>query len=96
MVIHKVTRMLADIISADEEDISPKMPLTGVNGVYPIDLAGLIIACEKEFRITIHDEDVLTFGCIADLAAYIDQMALDGLAETPERTEEDRTAWFYE
>ena len=96
MVIFKVNKLLADIISVDPEDISAKMPLTRDNGVEPIDIAALVIACEKEFRITIHDEDVSTFACTADLAEHIDQMLEAGLNEIPERTEEDRTAWFYE
>lgn len=96
MVIHKVRRLLAEIISVDAEDIMPRMALTSGRGVTPIDVASLIIACEKEFKITIHDEDVLTFGCVADLAAHIDQMLEEGQAEPTERTQEDRTAWFYE
>jgi len=96
LVIHKVKRMLSDIISVDPEDIASRMALTRENGVNPIDVSCLIIACEKEFGIIIHDEDVLTFGRVADLAAHIDQMISDGMNEPAERTEEDRTAWFYE
>ena len=96
MVIHKVKKMLADIISIDPEDISSRMALTKANGVDPIDVACLVIACEKEFGITIHDEDVLAIRSVAGLAAHIDQMLNDGINEPAERTEEDRTAWFYE
>lgn len=96
MVIQKVRRLLADIISVEPEDITAAMTLTYDNGVDPIDVAALVIACEKEFKVTIHDEDVAGFGCAGDLAAYIDKLLEAGLYEMPERTEEDRTAWFYE
>ncbi len=96
MVIYKVIKLLADILSVEPADISAKMTLTRDNGVEPIDVAALVIACEKEFKITIHDEDVSAFTCAAGLAAHIDQMLEAGLADTPELTDEDRTAWFYE
>ena len=96
MVILQVRRLLAGILSVDPEDVSPKMGLTRDFGVEPIDLASLVIACEKEFKLTIHDEDVLTFASVAGLAAHIDRMIDEGLNDTPEVTEEDRTAWFYE
>ena len=96
MVIQQVRRLLADILCIDLEDVSTKSALTQDFGVEPLDLASLIIACEKTYKLTIHDEDVLTFKNIADLAAYIDQMLDEGLNDAPEVTEEDRTAWFYE
>ncbi len=96
MVIRKVKELLADIISADAQDIETNMTLTKDNGVEPLDKAKLMIACEKEFKITIHDEDVHAFRRVRDLAAYIDQTLSDGLANPPEFSDEDRTAWYYE
>ena len=96
MVVYKVRKMLADIMGLEAEDIPGTMALTKSNRVDPLDLAKWIIACEKEFKITIHDEDVLAFRCINDAAAYIDEMLSLGLNEMPERTDEDRVAWFYE
>ncbi len=96
MVILKVRKLLAEIIGVEAVDITSRMPLTKDNGVDPLDIAKLIIACEKEFKVTIHDEDVLDFHCAYDIAAYIDNLLSLGLNDIPERTEEDRTAWFYE
>ena len=96
MVILKVRRLLADILGMDQEDVPSKMTLNKDSGVEPLDIASLVIACEKEFKLTIHDEDVLYFKTVADLSAYIDRMLDEGLSDTPEVTEEDRTAWFYE
>lgn len=96
MVILKVKKLLVEIIGVEAEDVTARMPLTKDNGVDPLDIAKLIIACEREFKVTIHDEDVLDFHCAGDIAAYIDNLLSLGLNEMPERTEEDRTAWFYE
>lgn len=96
MTFHKVRDLLAEIIGVDEEVITPQMALSESNGIAPIDVAALVIACEKTFKITIHDEDVASFACVSDLAAYIGQKLEAGLYDMPERTEEDRTAWFYE
>ena len=96
MVIHKVRSLLASILGMEQEEVSSKMPLSKNTGVEPIDIASLIIACEKQFKLTIHDEDVLLFKTVADLAAYIDRTIDEGFVDTPEVTEEDRTAWFYE
>lgn len=96
MVVLKVRKLLSEIIGVEAEDITSMMPLTKDNGVDPLDIAKLIIACEKEFKVTIHDEDVLDFRCAYDIAAYIDNLLSLGLFDMPERTEEDRTAWFYE
>jgi acyl carrier protein len=96
LVVFKVRKMLSDIIGVEAADVPIKMALTKDNGVYPLDIAKLVIACEKEYKVTIHDEYVLTFRCVGDLADYIDNLLSLGLNEMPERTEEDRTAWFYE
>lgn len=96
MVVLKVRKLLSEIIGVEAEDITTRMPLTKDNGVDPLDIAKLIIACEKEFKVTIHDEDVLSFHCAGNIADYIDNLLSLGLNEMPERTEEDRTAWFYE
>jgi acyl carrier protein len=96
LVILKVRKLLAEILSVEAEDVTARMPLTKDYGVDPLDIAKLIIACEREFKVLIYDEDVLDFRCVSDIAAYIDNLLSLGLNEMPERTEEDRTAWFYE
>lgn len=96
MVVHEVEKLLSDIIGVEADEIVATTTLSKRNGVEPLDVAKLIIACEKKFKLTIHDEDVHTFLCIGDLAAYIDQKLSEGYADTPEITDEDRVAWYYE
>lgn len=95
MVVHQVRRLLADITGVDAEEITSKTALAKGSGMEPLDVARLVIACEKQFKINIADEDVHTFGCVEDLSAYIDQMLADGL-DAPELSDEDRLAWYYE
>ena len=95
MVVAHVRRMLADITGVEADTIKAKTSLHKDDGIEPIDVAKLVIACEKQYKITIHDEDVLTFRTVGELSAHIDQMLLDGL-DAPELTDEERTAWYYE
>lgn len=72
MVLNKIIVLLSEIVGIDENDITGETPLTRDYGVEPIDLAGLIIASEKKFNITIHDEYVSGFKNIKDIALYIE------------------------
>lgn len=73
MVANKIIRLLGEITGIDEYDISEMTEFTRDFGIEPIDLASLIILAEKEFHITIHDEYVLGFKTINDLALYIEE-----------------------
>ncbi len=95
MVVGKVRRMLSDLLGVEADTIFAMTALNKENDVDAIDVAKLVIACEKQYKITIHDEDVLTFRTVGELSAHIDQMLLDGL-DAPELTDEERTAWYYE
>ena len=96
MVLSKVRKLLANILSLDTEDVPSRLPFTKENGITPMDVAALVIACEKHFRIVIHDEEVSAFTCAADLAAHIRHMLEEGSNLPQNFSEEDRTAWFYE
>lgn len=74
MVFDKLAQILAESIGVDEEDISLETELTSEYGIEPIDIAKMIIECEKEFSITIHDEDVHAFKKLKDVVAYVDKI----------------------
>lgn len=95
MIFYEVAGLLASIQGFDSARLSPDTPLSR-DGVKPIDLARLVIACEKRWRVTLHDDEVIGFRCLGDLAAHIERMLADALDERSEVTDEDRTAWFYE
>lgn len=77
MVFQKVAKILAEIIDVDDEEITPETELTGEGGMKRIDVAKLIIECEKTFHITIHDEDVHNFKRVQDVVEYIKRIQSD-------------------
>lgn len=77
MVYKKITKILAEIIDADYEDITKETELTGEWGIGALNVAKLVIQCERRFKITIHDEDVCTFKRVKDIVNYIENMLFD-------------------
>lgn len=70
----KVANILAEIIDVDYDDITPETELTVENGIVPINVARLVMECEKKFKITIQDEDVHSFKYVNDILEYIDNI----------------------
>lgn len=77
MVFPKVAKILAEIIEVDQEDITPETELTHEYGIKAIDVARLVIECEKKFKIIIHDEDVHNFRYVNDIVEYIKRVRSD-------------------
>lgn len=97
MNIYKtVTNLLGDITSADPYDMRPGFRLSPENGIAPIDVARLAIACEKKFRIPLYDEKIAEWETLGDVCAHLERLLEEGLAEPLERTDRDRTGWYYE
>jgi acyl carrier protein len=69
--------VLAKIIEVDHEEITPETELTHEYGIKAIDVAKLVIECEKKFKIIIHDEDVHTFRSVNDIVEYIKRVQSD-------------------
>lgn len=93
MVFKKVSKILADIIEIDMDEITPETEFTIEYGMKAIDIAKLVIKCEKKFKITIHDEDVHTFRSVNDLVEYIEKILSES---TGLPTDENRESWYYE
>jgi acyl carrier protein len=77
LVFAKVAKILAEIIGIDYEDITPQTELTREYGIKAVDVAKLVIECEKRFGIIIHDEDVHTLNCVNDMTEYIRRIRSD-------------------
>lgn len=71
LVFKKVAKILSEIIQISCEDIIPETELTADYGIGAVNVAKLVIECEKKFDITIHDEDVHNFRCVNDIVEYI-------------------------
>ncbi len=74
MTIEKVAYILAEILGEDEEDITEQTEFTEEYGIEPIDVAKLIIAVEKKFGITIHDDEAAGFQNVGDVVRHIDKV----------------------
>lgn len=77
MFYKRLVKILSEIIGIDYEDITPETELTIQNGIQAIDVAKLVIECEKNFKVTIHDEDVHTFKRVNDIVEYIERIKSD-------------------
>lgn len=73
MITKKVSYLLAEIIGEDEEDITEQTAFTEEYGIEPIDVAKLVIAVEKKFYITIHDDEAAGFQNVGDIVRHINK-----------------------
>jgi len=74
LVFLTVAKILAEIIEIDYEDITPETELTMDNGIEAVNIAKLVVECEKKFNIIIHDENVHSFKCVNDIVEYIEKI----------------------
>ena len=93
---HTVMGLLNEILSLDLRDTGVSLPLNEANGVSPMDIARLAIACETEFGFPLYDEKIAQWKTIGDVCKRIEELLEEGQGENPERNEDERTAWFYE
>lgn len=92
MVIDRVTKLMADIL---QRDASPRLTLDANGGVTTLDVAKLVIACEKAFGIEIMDESAAEWRTLRDAAAYIDNVLESGDAGKAIKEDDERTGWYY-
>lgn len=74
MVAEIVAYLLAEILGEDEEDITEHTEFTEEYGIELIDVAKLVIAVEKKFDITIHDDEAAGFQNVGDVVRHIDKV----------------------
>lgn len=92
----EILALLAGILGVGDDAIEPETVFTRDNGIEGVDVAKLIIACEKRFRITILDENVHALRCAVDLAAYVENLLDEGTDDMALHDDEERGAWYYE
>ena len=94
-VYQTVATLLGKILSQSPGDMGMGFLLTPAN-VAPVEVAKLAIACEEAFGFPLYDEKIAEWRTLADVCNHIEQLLEEGQAEPTERTQEERTAWFYE
>lgn len=66
-IFHKVREIVADMLSEDEEDIKYDSNFLSDLGADELDLVEILIEVEKEFKISIPDEDFLDLKGIENI-----------------------------
>jgi acyl carrier protein len=67
----KVTAIIVEKLGVEESDIRPEASFTNDLGADSLDTVELIMEFEKEFDITIPDEDAEQIGTVGDAISYL-------------------------
>ncbi|MCL1917896.1 MAG: acyl carrier protein [Peptococcaceae bacterium] len=95
-IFKQAAALISQIFNIREDEIRPEMSLYDDPEINPLDVARLIMACEKKFDIMIHDEDVHTFVRVDDCVRYIAEALFEGQQSISVSSDEEREAWYYE
>lgn len=95
--MHEILTIVGNILSAitgtPPESIRPETDLRKLKFAQ---LATLVMACEKHYRIAISDEWAVEFTCVQDVIDCIQREIKDGRDDYIAPTDKQRTAWYYE
>ena len=67
----KITAIIVDKLGVDEDDINPEASFTNDLGADSLDTVELIMELEKEFDVTIPDEDAENIATVGDAISYV-------------------------
>lgn len=69
----KVTAIIVEKLGVEESDVTPEASFTNDLGADSLDTVELIMEFEKEFDITIPDEDAEQIGTVGDAVSYLSE-----------------------
>ncbi|TDI75195.1 MAG: acyl carrier protein [Bacteroidetes bacterium] len=69
----KITAIIVDKLGVDEGDINLEASFTNDLGADSLDTVELIMELEKEFDITIPDEDAENITTVGDAVSYVEK-----------------------
>ena len=72
-IASKVKAIIVDKLGVGEDEVTPTASFTNDLGADSLDLVELIMEFEKEFGISIPDEDAEKIGTVNDAIAYIEK-----------------------
>ncbi len=72
-IASRVKAIIVDKLSVDEAEVTPNAEFTKDLGADSLDTVELIMEFEKEFGITIPDEDAEKITTVGDAISYIEQ-----------------------
>jgi acyl carrier protein len=71
----RVKKIIIDKLGVDESEVTPEATFTNDLGADSLDTVELIMEFEKEFNISIPDEQAETITSVGQAIAYIEQYA---------------------
>jgi acyl carrier protein len=72
-IASKVKAIIVEKLGVDENEVVPTASFTNDLGADSLDTVELIMEFEKEFSISIPDEDAEKIGTVGDAISYIEQ-----------------------
>lgn len=73
-IIEKVQAIIAEKLSVDAAEVTPEKSFTNDLGADSLDTVELIMEFEKEFEISIPDEDAEKIVTVGDVIKYIEEV----------------------
>ena len=70
----KVTDIIVDKLGVEESQVTPEASFTADLNADSLDTVELIMEFEKEFGISIPDEDTQKINCVKDVIEYIEKL----------------------
>lgn len=71
-IASKVTAIIVDKLGVEESEVTPTASFTNDLGADSLDTVELIMEFEKEFGISIPDDQAEKIGTVGDAVAYIE------------------------
>jgi acyl carrier protein len=71
----KVKAIIVDKLGVDEKEVTPEASFTNDLGADSLDTVELIMEFEKEFNISIPDDQAEKISSVGDAVAYVEQHA---------------------
>ena len=71
-IASRVKAIIVDKLGVDENEVTPTASFTNDLGADSLDTVELIMEFEKEFNISIPDEDAEKIGTVGDAVTYIE------------------------
>ncbi|HNQ67090.1 MAG: acyl carrier protein [Bacteroidales bacterium] len=71
----RVKSIIVDKLGVDESEVTPEASFTNDLGADSLDTVELIMEFEKEFEISISDQDAEKIGTVGDAISYMESHA---------------------
>lgn len=72
-IVEKVTSIIVEKLGVEESDVVADASFTNDLGADSLDTVELIMEFEKEFDITISDEEAETIATVGDAVSYLEE-----------------------